>query len=35
MQKRLDWLQPTPVSPEFIDSDLNTFKAFGIKPPRG
>jgi hypothetical protein len=35
LQTRLDWLQPEPVSSKFSAADLNTFKAFGVKPPKG
>jgi len=33
---RLDWLQPPPPPlVQYSDADMNTFKAFGIKPPAG
>lgn len=34
---RLRWLQPDPdqFAGNFEPSDLNTFAAFGVKPPRG
>lgn len=33
IQPRLDWLQPEPVPEGYSQADLNTFKAFGVKPP--
>ena len=31
---RLDWLQPPPPPAfDYSEADLNTFKAFGMKPP--
>lgn len=35
MQEFLQFLLPDPVSGGFADSDLRTFAALGIKPPRG
>jgi len=32
-EKALEWLQPDPVLSDFSIADINTFKAFGIKPP--
>ena len=29
----LEWLQPRPDTKDWNQSDLNTFKALGIKPP--
>lgn len=29
----LEWLQPRPETKDWNQSDLNTFKALGIKPP--
>jgi hypothetical protein len=31
----LEWLQPEPVIGEFDSSDLRTFAALGITPPKG
>lgn len=31
---KLDWLQPEPVNEDYSQADMNTFKAFGVKPPR-
>lgn len=33
LEKRLAWLAPDPQDETYSDADLNTFKAFGIKPP--
>lgn len=33
IQDRLDWLAPEPVPEGYSQADLNTFKAFGVKPP--
>lgn len=33
LQARLEWLEPEPVPPGFSDADMNTFRAFGVRPP--
>lgn len=35
IDKKLSWLQPEVFSGNYTDSDLNTMKAFGFKPPKG
>lgn len=32
-KKAFDWLQPEVYDSDFSEADINTFKAFGIKPP--
>lgn len=33
VKSKLEWLAPEPVPEGYSQADLNTFKAFGFKPP--
>lgn len=33
VKDKLDWLAPEPVPQGYSQAELNSFKAFGIKPP--
>lgn len=35
MTARLEWLQPPVWDGDYSEADMNTFKAFGFKPPKG
>jgi len=33
LRSLLGWLSPDPIGDEYSEADLNTFRAFGFKPP--